>query len=471
MNSLAGVGCLAVFFTSCSLAMAQTSGWTNLQPPVSPPFRATEGLAFESNSGLVVMFGGSSTVLLADTWIFVGNTWLQQAPANSPSPRTNLSLAKSPTTQRVVLFGGATGPGQVDAATWEFDIGTMNWIDVTPVFGPSPVGRQHANLVYDSRRGRTVLFGGTDGASSQFFGDTWEWNGSVWTNVTSAVNPPARAWHSMTYDSGRGRTVLFGGYNGSQLGDTWEWDGSSWTQVFTTSSPPARSSGAIAYDPTSRRVVLFAGSYGWPNGLDDLWHYDGTNWYLQAPSATLPPQQYLQRMVGCPTLGGVLVYGAYGNGWSNLNDTWLYVAPGVSARFTPFGTGCAGSAGVPALGAAPGQLPWIGSTFGMDFTNLPNPATGPVFACMGLSRTMWGAIPLPSSLSGLGMTGCTAFIDPSVTVIRSIAGGNATLSIGIPSSLPLEGVRFFVQGVVFDAGVNSANLTVTNAGEATVGSR
>jgi len=466
MHSCARISCFGASLAFCSLAAAQTSGWTNLQPPASPPSRALEGLALEPLTGFVVMFGGSSTTgLLGDTWTFSGNTWVQQTPAISPSPRTNMMLAQSPTILRVVLFGGATGPA-VDAATWEFDIATMNWIDVTPVLGPNPAARHHGCLVHDSQRGRTVLFGGTNAPGSAFFGDTWEWDGAVWTNATPVVSPSARAWHSMTYDSVRGRTVLFGGYNGSQLGDTWEWDGSSWTQVFTPAAPPAQSSGAIAYDVTSRRVVLFAGSYGWPTGLTDTWHYDGTNWYLWTPSGTVPQPQYLHRMIGAPALGGVLVYGAYGNGWSLLNDTWLYVAPGVAASFLPFGTGCTGSGGVPALAAATGQLPWIASTFTMNFTNLPNPGVGLMIGFMGLA-----AFPAPVPLAVIGMPGCSAFIDPLFSAGLPTTGGTASMALGIPSSLPLEGMHFFVQGVVLDVGVNPANLTVSNAADGTIGSR
>lgn len=465
MHSHTRISCLSAFLTFCTLA-AQTPGWTNLQPTASPPSRALEGLALEPYTGIVVMFGGSGTTgLLGDTWTFSGNTWVQQAPTTSPSPRTNMMLAQSPTILRVVLFGGAPGPF-VDAATWEFDVATMNWIDMTPVLGPSPVARHHACLVYDSQRGRTVLFGGGDASGGGFFGDTWEWDGAVWTNPAPVVSPAARAWHSMTYDSVRGRTVLFGGYNGSQLGDTWEWDGSTWTQVITSAAPPAQSSGAIAYDATSRRVVLFAGSYGWPTGLTDTWHYDGTNWYLWTPSGTVPPPQYLHRMISVPSLGGVLVYGAYGNGWSLLNDTWLYVAPGVTASFAPFGTGCLGSGGVPALAAASGQLPWIGSTFTMNFTNLPNPGVGVMIGFLGLS-----AFPVPIPLAAIGMPGCSALIDPLIGAGLSTSGGTASLLFPIPSSLPLEGMHFFVQGVVLDLGVNPAGMTVTNAGDATIGSR
>ncbi|HEX6943204.1 MAG TPA: kelch repeat-containing protein [Gemmatimonadaceae bacterium] len=467
MYSHARVAGLCGLLTFCSLAVAQTTGWTNLQPTAPPPDRALEGLAFESATGLVVMFGGSgASGLLGDTWLLAGNTWLQQTPPTSPSPRTNMHMAQSPTAARVVLFGGATGPGTVDAATWEFDIGTMNWIDMTPALGPSPAARQHGGLVHDSQRGRTIVFGGTNGSGGAFFGDTWEWDGSTWTNMTPAVSPAARAWHAMTYDSVRGRTVLFGGYNGSQLGDTWEWDGSSWTQVFTPAAPPGQSSGAMAYDATSRRVVLFAGSYGWPIGLNDTWHYDGTNWYLWTPSGTIPQPQYLHRMIGCPPLGGVLVYGAYGNGWTVLNDTWLYTAPGVVASFVPFGTGCLGTGGVPTLAAAPGQLPWIGSTFTMDLTNLPNPGVGLAFGFIGLA-----ALPSPVSLVVIGMPGCSAYIDPIVAATLPTAGGGASWPFGIPSNLALEGAHFFVQGIVIDLGVNPASLTVTNAGDGTVGSR
>ena len=47
-----------------------------------------------------------------------------------------------------------------------------------------------------------------------------------WTNVTAASGLE-RAGHAIAYDSQRGITVLFGGFNPSAgyLDDTWEWDG------------------------------------------------------------------------------------------------------------------------------------------------------------------------------------------------------------------------------------------------------
>ena len=81
------------------------------------------------------------------------------------------------------------------------------------------------------------------------------------------------------------------------------------------------------------------------------------------------------------------------------------------------------------------------------------------------------AFPAPVPLAVIGMPGCSAFIDPLFSAGLPTTGGTASMALGIPSSLPLEGMHFFVQGVVLDVGVNPANLTVSNAADGTIGSR
>src|SRR5206468_11025348 len=102
----------------------------------------------------------------------------------------------------------------------------------------SPSARWASAMAYDSARGRTVLFGGTNAADLD---DTWEWDGSQWLRATPAVSPPARRQHAMAYDIARDRVVLFGGFGGgNRFADTWEWDGSQWTNPKPQLSPPAR---------------------------------------------------------------------------------------------------------------------------------------------------------------------------------------------------------------------------------------
>src|SRR5262249_31401812 len=74
-------------------------------------------------------------------------------------------------------------------------------------------------LAYDSARGRTVLFGGI-GRPNGTNQDTWEWDGTDWTQRVSASSPLARSGHVLGFDAARGRTVLFGG---NSFADTWEY--------------------------------------------------------------------------------------------------------------------------------------------------------------------------------------------------------------------------------------------------------
>src|SRR6185312_10445102 len=106
--------------------------------------------------------------------------------------------------------------------------------------------------------------------------ETWERNANGTWQVVTQNGPPTRYHHAMAYDEARGVTVLFGGFvcqssaacvrqnpgNEQIYGDTWEWDGTSWTQKLPLVSPDARYDHTMTYDPVRRRVVLFAGRSG-----------------------------------------------------------------------------------------------------------------------------------------------------------------------------------------------------------------
>src|ERR1041385_1980516 len=112
----------------------------------------------------------------------------------------------------------------------------------------------------------------------------------VW-QLSSPLGPGDRGWVAMAHDSGRGRTVLFGGgdANGLRLGDTWEFDGQDWRPVATTLSPTARTGHALTYDRARGRIVLFGGqTSGGP--LSDTWEFDGTAWISPVISRA-PPQR------------------------------------------------------------------------------------------------------------------------------------------------------------------------------------
>jgi hypothetical protein len=68
-------------------------------------------------------------------------------------------------------------------------------------------------------RQRVVLFGGNISGVG-FLGDTWEWDGTNWTQLTPSASPSARLAHAMAYHAARQRVVLCAGI-GAPGFDTW----------------------------------------------------------------------------------------------------------------------------------------------------------------------------------------------------------------------------------------------------------
>jgi hypothetical protein len=128
-------------------------------------------------------------------------------------------------------------------------------------------------MAYDSARGKTVLFGGAN--HTDFLGDTWEWDGTGWEHRLPTASPGARDFHVVAYDTSRQRTVLYSGQGPpgvEQLFDTWEWDGSNWTET-TPALTPGQCAGAticaLVHDSVRRRSVLFYSD----GGSSNVWEY------------------------------------------------------------------------------------------------------------------------------------------------------------------------------------------------------
>jgi len=140
-------------------------------------------------------------------------------------------------------------------------------------FRTIPVGGRYGHtLAYDSARGKTILFGGNNGS---YLADTWSFDGTNWIRLSPTTSPPPRYLASMVYVPWNGgRIILFGGQNqNGYLSDTWSWDGTTWTQINTASSPSARASGAMAYDAERNKIMLFSGAG--PGVGTEVWLLDG----------------------------------------------------------------------------------------------------------------------------------------------------------------------------------------------------
>ena len=222
-------------------------------------------------------------------------------------------------------------------------------------------------MAYDAAAGNVVLFGGLSSNGymcDNCLNDTWEWNGSTWTEEFPATSPSARLGATMAYDAATGNVVLFGGYdNSGVLNDTWIWNGSTWTEESLTSSPPARYLAAMTYDAVAGNVVLFGGEDSSGNVLNDTWVWSGSTW-TEESLTNQPPARFAPTMAYDATTGNIVLFGGDGNRLNVFNDTWTL---GVSAVNLGTANVCLLGAGTPAPCSQTATIPFsvaAGTTIG-----------------------------------------------------------------------------------------------------------
>jgi hypothetical protein len=181
-------------------------------------------------------------------------------------------------------------------------------------------------------------------------GDTWEWDGTAWTQ-RMVSGPPARYGAAMA--SLGGKVVLFGGLGALLYDDTWEWDGQSWTQR-DVAGPPARYWASMA--TFGDRIVLFGG-FGGPSNteFEDTWEWDGQSWTQRTPAAS-PPTVIDFGTLGMTQIGSTLLLTGVccnpGMSWEWDGQVWSPIPP--SQGFPGLGVNIAAlGSTVVAFGALP----------------------------------------------------------------------------------------------------------------------
>jgi hypothetical protein len=254
--------------------------------------------------------------------------WVQLTPAASPTPRAGMAMAYDAVSGKIVLFGGV-GASQYFGDTWAFD--GVTWTQLTPAL--SPPARAAAGMTFDAAIQKLVMFGGYT-ESAGYFGDTWIFDGTTgsWHAADPSVSPPAVTSPSVFTDPRNGRADVYGGFDGtSYRSGTWQFKGTTWLQLQPPISPTARAGAIAALDYATKSVVL---SQGLADGnAGNTWTWDGANWMEQSP-AQQPPLLYNAAAAFDPKFKVVVACGGGSRavdqngtwGWTGTN--WLHGHPG-----------------------------------------------------------------------------------------------------------------------------------------------
>lgn len=239
------------------------------------------------------------------TWRYDGVDWQPVATAHQPTGWWQEQLVYDTARGRHVLYNGK--------ATWEFD--GVDWTLAESRLLPEQRGG--AVALADPARGRILLYGGyRDGVGVT--SELVAWSGPQWQPLPAAVSPPPRLSPVLAFDTRRDRIVMHGG--GSQT-DTWEYDGATWRQIVTATTPwPALT--AMAYDPVRGRCVAYGADYNPPFTPSNTWFFDGTDWQL-ATTAHQPPPRHQPVLTYDATHDVVAMYGGAALGTLTVRtDTW-----------------------------------------------------------------------------------------------------------------------------------------------------
>ncbi len=179
-------------------------------------------------------------------------------------------------------------------------------------------------IAYDSARQRIICFGSLD-HSGNGTPETWEWDGSSWSIITTATSPTYRLNGMMIYDPVREQCVLYGGNDGTWLHETWVYDGTDWTNAAPTHHPHSVTSMYAAWDPINEKVMCFGGTDDPTAYNAETWLWDGTDW-AEVTTIHTPPTAFGGCAFGDGVAylpgSGVVIYG----GW--------FGAPGAPGSFT-----------------------------------------------------------------------------------------------------------------------------------------
>ena len=151
--------------TTAPGAYAQAGTWswdgsmfTQLAPAsASPPARMGFATVYDEQRNQTWLFGGAVTTgkgasrtALDDMWMWDGQAWTQMTVPIVPPARSNYAVAYDTDDGTTLLFGGLDANGNPLGDTWRWN--GQTWTNVSPTTGTKPGPRASHAMAYDSVR-------------------------------------------------------------------------------------------------------------------------------------------------------------------------------------------------------------------------------------------------------------------------------------------------------------------------------
>jgi M6 family metalloprotease-like protein len=220
---------------------------------------------------------------------------------------------------RVKALGDGAASGTGDFARSHFVVGCAGdaaWL--TRTFPEPPCNVWVPAVAFDPSTGRTVMFGGSNGTT------TFEYDGEAWHAYEASPAPPYRWYAAMAYDPVNRGVLLFGGYNydtGQTYGDTWLYSARThtWTEI-SAPGPWPDWAAKMAADPVRNRVVLYEPGY--------TWEWDGTAWSEVYDAQT--PWVWYTDLAYDAGAGTMVLFG--GDNGAMSGETWVFEAGAWTLR-------------------------------------------------------------------------------------------------------------------------------------------
>lgn len=114
--------------------------WTKVNAATALPSRYWHNLAYDSDAGKMVVFGGhGGDSNRDDTWLYdlSANTWERLSTDERPSGRANSAMAYDAIHKKIILFGGLVEFGEPPLGDlWILDTSEGTWREILPEAAP-----------------------------------------------------------------------------------------------------------------------------------------------------------------------------------------------------------------------------------------------------------------------------------------------------------------------------------------------